>query len=158
MYHAIVRRKLRQAFEAINAGRYEGIVAQFAPRHRHAMHGRHALAGERRSLHSTAQWYERLKRLLPDLRFEVESIVIGGWPWNTHAAVAWKDRFTLPDGERGSNAGVHVFRLAWGRVQSLEIHCDTAKLEAYCARMAQLGLHEAQAEPITDAAPLMSPA
>ena len=60
MYHAIVRRKLRRAFDDINAGRYDGIVAQFAPRHRHAMAGEHALAGERHTPASTARWYERL--------------------------------------------------------------------------------------------------
>ncbi len=149
MYHAIVRHKLRKAFAAINAGDYSGIVAQFAAQHRHAMYGRHALAGERRDLESTTRWYERLKRLLPDLRFEVDAVVVGGWPWDTHAAVSWRDRFTLPNGEQGSNQGVHVFRLAWGKVRSLEVHCDTARLEAYCRRMGELGLNEALAAPIT---------
>ena len=150
MYHAIVRRKLKKAFEAINAGDYSGIVAQFAAQHRHAMYGHHALAGERRSLQSTTRWYERLKRLLPDLRFEIQSIAVTGWPWDTRALVSWTDGFTLPDGSRGNNQGVHELRLAWGKVVALEVHCDTAKLEAYCARMNQLGLVEAAAAPITD--------
>lgn len=150
MYHAIVRRKLRRAFADINAGRYEGIVAQFAPRHRHAMAGQHALAGERRSLASTALWYERLQRLLPGLAFDIRAIVVGGMPWHTVATVAWDDRFTLPDGTTGSNTGVHEFELRWGRVRSLVIHCDSQRLQRYCERLVECGVAEAGAAPITD--------
>ena len=150
MYHAIVRRKLRRAFADINAGRYEGIVAQFAPQHRHAMPGQHALAGERHDAASTARWYARLQRLLPGLAFEVRAIVVGGMPWKTTATVAWDDRFALPDGTQGSNTGVHEFELRWGRVHSLVIHCDSQRLQGYCDRLVACGVAEAGAPPITD--------
>ena len=150
MYHAIVRHKLRRAFADINAGRYEGIVAQFAPRHRHAMPGRHALAGERHGAESTARWYARLQRLLPGLAFDVRAIVVDGMPWHTVATVTWDDRFTLPDGTQGSNTGVHEFVLAWGRVRSLVIHCDSQRLQRYCDRLVACGVAEAGADPITD--------
>lgn len=150
MYHLVVRSKLRRAFRDINMGAYERIVPQFATTHRHAMYGRHALAGERRTLRSTALWYERLKRLLPDLRFDVHRIAVTGWPWDTTATVDWTDHFTLPDGSHGSNQGVHVFGLRWGKVHSLAIHCDTSKLQGYCDHMARLGVKEALADPIQD--------
>jgi len=152
MYHAIVRHKLRRAFAAINAGRYDGIVAQFAPRHRHVMFGRHALAGDRRSLASTARWYERLQRLLPGLRFDVHAIAVAGMPWRTVATVTWDDRFLLPDGSVGTNQGVHEFELRWGKVHSLVVHCDTERLQRYCDRIAACGVAEARAEPISDVA------
>jgi ketosteroid isomerase-like protein len=150
MYHAIVRHQLRRAFAAINAGRYDGIVRQFAPQHRHVMFGTHALAGERRELPSTARWYERLQRLLPGLAFDVRAIAVTGTPWRTHATVAWDDRFTLPDGSQGSNHGVHEFELRWGKVRSLVVHCDTERLQRYCERIAACGVEEARAAPITD--------
>ena len=75
-----------------------------------------------------------------------------GVPYSERTVVKdFFDSFTLPDGSRGNNQGVHELRLAWGKVVALEVHCDTAKLEAYCARMNQLGLVEAAAAPITDA-------
>jgi hypothetical protein len=154
MYHFIVRRKLASAFRDLNAGAYERIVPQFAARHRHVMYGTHALAGERCTMRSTSAWYDRLKRLLPGLRFEVRSIVVGGWPWRTVALVSWTDHFSLPDGSAGSNQGVHEFELRWGRVTGLAVHCDTAKLQAYCARIAAAGLPEALAAPIDDGPPL----
>jgi ketosteroid isomerase-like protein len=150
MYHAIVRAKLRRAFRQINAGRYDPIVAQFAEPHVHVMHGEHAMSGERRSIASTARWYARLQRLMPDLRFEIEHIAVAGWPWRTVAFVAWTDQFTLPDGTRTANQGVHVFGLRWGKVHSLAVHCDTARLEGLLRRAAALGLGEAIAPPIDD--------
>ena len=150
MYHFVVRQKLQRSFRDINAGRYGAIVAQFAQRHSHVMFGRHALAGRRNTLASTREWYARLQRLLPDLRFEIHSMAVTGWPWDTRALVSWSDSFTLPDGTAGHNQGVHELRLAWGKVVSLEVHCDTAKLEGYCERMQALGLAEAGAAPISD--------
>lgn len=149
MYHMVVRSKLRRAFECINRGEWAPILAGFAPVHRHVFYGEHALGGTRTSMVTTSRWYERLKKMFPDLAFEVRSIVVTGWPWKTRAIVEWTDRFTLPDGERGSNQGVHAFELAWGKVKQLEIHCDTARLQSYCARMAASGLTEAMADPIT---------
>ena len=152
MYHHVVRRQVQRAFHEINAGRYQPVVAQFAAQHRHAMFGQHALGGERNTLGSTRDWYARLQRLLPDLRFELQSIAVSGWPWDTRALVSWKDSFSLPDGSRGSNQGVHELRLAWGKLVCLEVHCDTARLQSYCERMQALGLAEAGAAPIADLA------
>jgi ketosteroid isomerase-like protein len=152
MYHFVVRQQVRRAFRFLNEGRYEQIVSQFAARHRHAMFGQHALGGERRTIEGTAAWYGRLRRLLADLRFDVHSIAVSGWPWDTRVLVSWADAFTLPDGSAGNNQGVHELRMAWGKVVSLEVHCDTAKLEAYCGQMREMGLAEAGAEPICDVA------
>jgi ketosteroid isomerase-like protein len=150
MYHFIVRRKVRRAFEDLNAGRFAGIVAQFAPRHRHAMFGRHPLAGVRTTMASTREWYARLQRLLPRLRFTVKSVAVSGWPWDTRILVSWSDEFALPDGVLGTNQGVHDMRMAWGKVRSLEVHCDTERLQGYCERMRALGVAEAGAAPIDD--------
>jgi ketosteroid isomerase-like protein len=148
MYHWIVRRKLTAAFAAIARGDYAAIVRQFAPVHRHVFHGDHALGGARTSLTTTRAWYERLARVFPDLVFEVASISVEGFPWSTRAIVEWRDAFTLPDGARGSNQGIHVFELAWGKVRRLEIHCDTARLQGYLARIGAGGVPDATLPPI----------
>jgi ketosteroid isomerase-like protein len=147
MYHAVLRARLRSAFRDIDAGRYDRIVAQFAPRHEHAFGGDHALAGTRTSLDATARWYERLRRIFPDLRFEIVSIATSGWPWDTRAAVEWIDHFTV-DGVPCQNRGVHVFHFAWGRVERMHVYCDTQKLASVLGAKAKLGLAEALAAPI----------
>jgi ketosteroid isomerase-like protein len=148
MYHRIVKRRLRRAFADIDAGRYDRIVPQFAASHRHVFFGDHALGGERRSLEATRAWYGRLARIFPDLRFELRSIAVAGWPWDTVATVEWVDRFTV-DGVPAGNQGVHVFRLRWGRVVGVAVHCDTARLRGYLEAKARAGLAEAAAPPIT---------
>jgi ketosteroid isomerase-like protein len=148
MYHRIVKRRLRRAFDDINAGRYDRIVPQFAPAHRHTFFGDHALGGTRRALDATRAWYGRLARVFPDLRFEIRGIAVAGWPWDTVAMIEWTDHFSV-NGTPAGNQGVHVFRLRWGRVVELSVYCDTAKLCGYLDEKAATGLAEATAPPIT---------
>lgn len=150
MYHAIVKRKLSSAFRQINAGDYESILAQFGPQFEHVFPGNHPLAGERTTPASNAAWYGRLAAIFPDLHFDVRKIVVNGWPWDTTAAVEWRDAFTLRDGRREGNQGVHIFRLRWGKVTALHIYTDTQKLAHICAELGAQGVVEATAVPIED--------
>lgn len=150
VYHAIVRHRLRTAFTDVAAGRFDAVVDRFAAVHHHEMVGEHALGGRRVGRASTRAWYERLGRLLPGLHFELGPIVVAGGPWRTIATVSWTDRFELPDGGSGTNQGVHEFELVWGRVTSMVVHCDTARLQAYLARIAAAGVADAKAAPIDD--------
>ena len=150
MYHLMVRRKLRQAFRQLNAGDYESILKQFGPKFEHAFPGDHTFSGTRHTLDSSRCWYERLYRVFPDLQFEIKNILVTGWPWNTLAAVEWADRASTAAGEPYTNAGVHIFRLRWGRVAELHIYCDTQKLGERCRQLAEEGVLEAVAGPIED--------
>ena len=150
IYRMIVERQLRRAFDALNRGDCAPVLAAFARRVEHTFYGEHALSGTRSAPDSLRRWYERLGILLPDLHFDIDSVVVRGWPWNTVAMVEWRDRFTLRDGRRRGNQGVHVLRLRWGRVISLRIHCDTQKLEHVLDELRAQGVDEAGAAPISD--------
>jgi ketosteroid isomerase-like protein len=150
MYHAIITRKVRSSFAALNRGDVGPVVAAFAPEHVHSFYGEHPLGGTRTQLETTRAWYARLRRLFPDLAFAIEAITVSGMPWATTAMVEWTDRFSLPDGSVGSNQGVHVLRLAWGRVVGLRVYCDTQKLAAYCAQAAAQGRLEGGLAPLHD--------
>ena len=78
MYHAIVRRRVRELFDTVNQGDAEPVLRQFAHRFEHSFLGDHALGGSRRTLFATRQWYERLYRLLPDIRFNLTQISVSG--------------------------------------------------------------------------------
>src|ERR1700689_2816406 len=80
MYHAIVRRRVRGLFDAVNRGDAEPVLRAFAPRFEHLFVGDHALGGSRQTLPATRRWYERLYRLLPDIRFDLRSIAVSGGP------------------------------------------------------------------------------
>src|SRR6202051_5251242 len=87
MYHAIVRRRIRGLFDAVNTGDAEPVLRAFAPRFEHAFLGDHAVGGSRQTLPATRLWYERLYRLLPDIHFDLRSIAVSGGPGNTIVAV-----------------------------------------------------------------------
>ena len=105
MYHAIVRRRLKQLFDAINRGDAEPVLRQFAGRFEHSFLGDTALGGSRRTLAATRRWYERLYRLLPDIRFDLDKIAVSGGPWNTIAVIEWVETNSGTDNVRTSNRG-----------------------------------------------------
>lgn len=150
MYHALVRRKIVSLFDAINRGDPAPVVSSFADRADHVMIGDHALGGRRMSRGAIAAWYDRLFRLLPDIRFDLHRIDVSGPPWATLATVEWRESNSATDGVRTSATGVHLVHIRWGRMTRLVILTDTAKLKATLDRIAAKGTAEAAAAPIVD--------
>ena len=134
----------------MNRGDHAPILASFGAPVEHAFFGRHA----RRIAPfdgGIEPWYGRLKRIFPDLRFDIDAVVVRGAPWNIVALVEWRDHFTLPDGSRRGNQGVHTLRLRWGKVVSLRVYCDTQQLERVLADIESQGVVEAGLVPIGEA-------
>ncbi len=150
MYHAIVRRRIRALFDAVNRGDAEPVLRMFARRFEHSFLGEHALGGSRTTLSKTRQWYQRLYRLLPDIRFELRDITVSGGPWNTLIAVAWDETNSGTDNVRTYNRGIHVVHLRWGRATRLIICPDTSGLKETLDRLYASGNKEALAAPIVD--------
>ena len=150
MYHTIIQRKLRFAFDQLSTGNYGTILAGMAPKFDHRFSGTHALGGRRTSPEGYRRWFERFVRIFPRLQFEIRNIVVSGWPWNTIAAVEWLDRIQTDDGNQYENAGVHIIRLKWTKVTEIRIYCDTQKLAAVCEVQARCGREDALGPPITD--------
>ena len=151
MYHAIVESRVRALFEAVSRGDAEPVLRAFAPRFEHSFLGEdHALGGSRRTLAATRLWYERLYRLLPDIRFDVRRVWVSGAPWNTLAVAEWVETNSGTDGVRTVNRGVHVLHLRWGRATRLAICPDTIGLKATLDRLFAAGNAEAHAAPIVD--------
>ena len=149
MYHAIVEKRIRFLFDAINRGDAEPVLDAFAQRFEHRFLGEaHALGGARVSLGPTRAWYERLFRLLPDIRFDLTKVSVSGPPWKTVVVVDWTESNSGTDGVRTTNAGFHVVHLAWGKATRLLICPDTARLVATLDRLFSAGNSEARAAPI----------
>ena len=150
MYHAVVRKRVKGMFAAVNRGDAQPVLDLFAPRFRHAFLGNSALGGSRTTLAATRRWYERLYRLLPDIHFDVEQIWVSGAPWNTIVVAEWQETNSGTDGVRTSNHGIHVLHLRWGRATRLIICPDTTGLETTLHRLAAAGNTEALTAPIVD--------
>ncbi len=150
MYHLIVRRKIMALFDAVNRGDAGPVLNGFAHRFEHVMIGDHALGGRRHTLAATREWYARLYRLLPDIRFTIHRVTVRGMPWNALATVEWQETNSGTDGVRTHATGVHVAEIAWGRAVRLIILPDSTLLTGTLDRLAAAGVEEARAPPIDE--------
>ena len=150
MYHAIVKRIARNAFEDLSNRELEPLLERSAPDLQHTFAGDHALGGTRHSREAFRAWMERLYRLFPELTFTIRDMMATGPPWNTRLAITWTDRGVAADGVEYENEGVHILRLKWGRLVELNARLDTQHLERTLDRMAAAGIEEAAADPIEE--------
>lgn len=147
MYRTIVARRTRHVFDALNRADPGVLLAGLGRHPTHVMDGQHCLAGARHRPESIEEWYARLFRLFPDLRFDVDAVIVAGPPWRTVVAVQWRDNALAGS---YSNRGVNIIRLRWGRVESVDIYCDTARMALTLDDLARRGTADAGAAPITD--------
>lgn len=150
MYHAIVERKVRGTFGALNRGDYEVALAGMAGRFEHVFSGSGPMGGTRHTKPAMRKWFERLFRLNRNLNFDIRHVAVAGWPWDTTVSVEWSDSATLANDAPYINDGVHVVRMRWGKVVSLHAYLDTALFDDACRSMADAGIAEAAAPPIQD--------
>jgi ketosteroid isomerase-like protein len=149
MYKAIARRRARATFDALSRGDWEAAIEDVAPDVHHVFPGDNAIGGERHSKDAMARWFERVYRLIPELRFEVRNVAVKGPPWDMMVAVEWIDYGKAVDGVPYANEGAHWIRLQRGKVTYIHAFLDTEKVTAICDRLAADGVEEAAAEPIT---------
>ena len=149
MYHTIIKRITRNAFEDLSDRNADPLLDRCAPDMTHTFAGEHALGGTRHSREAFRTWLDRLYRLFPELQFHIRDILVAGPPWNTRLAISWRDRGVAADGVDYENEGIHRLRLEWGRLVELHAKLDTQHLNRTLDRMAADGIDEAAADPIT---------
>ena len=116
---------------------------------RHTYFGAHPCGGTRHSVEGVKRWFERVYRLFPDLHHQLKEVLVSGGPWNTVVAVQWVGYVKSPKLDEALEFdGVHIVRFKWGRVTEMIAYPDSAKVEAYCKRLAAKGVKEAEAAPI----------
>ena len=148
LYQAIVKRKIRQSFEDVNNHRWDELMRSIAPDVHHRFGGVHAIGGERHDRETLRRWFERLARVLPNLRLEIKEIWVEGWPWHTMVFVQWDGTATLVDGGGYSQHAIHVITLRWGKIAALDVFEDSQEVARALVAQAAAGLDEALAQPI----------
>ena len=148
MYHSLIRSKVRDVFAQLNNGKYDMVFASLASKFEHWFIGEHALSGLRTSLPITRQWYERLFKIFPNIHFDLKNIVVQGAPWDTTITVEWDDSYTLLNGEKRWNLGVHIIHFKWFKADSIRIYCDTKLLLDNLAIQAKGGVDEVSKPPL----------
>jgi ketosteroid isomerase-like protein len=157
MYHRIVATKVRSTFAAINAGDWEPMISGMAPTFTYRFYGDHALGGERHTAAALRMWWHRLDDLLPGIIFQVDDVLVAGWPWATRIATLIRVDVGLADGSRYQNVVMQFLSMRWGKITEVRTLEDTLLLKEALDRLAAQGNIQAQAPPITDADGLAYP-
>jgi ketosteroid isomerase-like protein len=156
MYHWLVARKVRATFAQISSGDWEPRIAGMAPQFSYRFYGESALSGERRTLEALRLWWARSFRLLPNPTFQVDEVIVAGGPWATRIATRVRVHAPLPGGSTYDNVFMQNLYMRWARITEIHTLEDTAALQRVLDHLAESGIAEARAAPITDtgAAPL----
>jgi ketosteroid isomerase-like protein len=150
MYKTIAKRRARRTFERLSRGEWEATLGDVAEDVHHVFPGDNALGGERHSRDALRRWFERLYTVFPGLSFELKNVSVQGSPWDMWVAIEWVDRAQPSDGVPYANRGAHWIRLRRGKATCIHAYLDTEPVTATCRRLADQGLAEAAAPPITD--------
>lgn len=150
MYHRFVAGRVRAVFRQLNAGNYAPMVAGLARDFAYDFYGEHALAGHRTTKVAMEAWWQRAFRLMPDVKFELDEVIVAGWPWNTRVATRERVSGPLPDGSRYDNRVHQFIHMRWGRITRIRTLEDTHLLMNALDVIAASGNEEAHAAPITD--------
>jgi ketosteroid isomerase-like protein len=150
MYKRIAAGRTRKVFADLAAGNDADVMKDMADHVHHVFPGDNALGGERHSRQAFGRWLERVRRLIPELDFEVQEVAVKGPPWDMMIAVKWTDHGRAADGVPYENRGAHWIRIKRGKGVAVNAYLDTDKVTAACERMAAAGIEEAAAPPIVD--------
>ncbi len=153
MYKTIVKRKVRTAWRQLDARDYPYVIDQFASSFEYRFVGDHAMGGVRHTRAAMEAWFERIFRLFPHIRFELEDVLVGGPPWRTRAVA-----LVRVDAGDYRNELAQTIDIRWGRIVRINTLEDTQKLAAALAALAAGGVEEAAAPPIEDEQPARTPA
>lgn len=145
----IVAQRVRTAWKHLNDRDAEFVLKTFAPSFTHRFVGDNAMGGVRHKLETQRAWFARLFRVLPDIEFTVQDVLVGGWPWRTRVVALLTTKGTA-GGEPFANEFAQTIELRWGRITRVNVVEDTEKMAKVLEAQAASGVDEAMAEQITD--------
>ena len=148
MYSMIVKKRIRQSFDQVNNHDWDTLITSIAPTVHHRFLGAHAIGGERHDRDTLRRWFDRLGRVLPNLRLHINNIWVKGPPWNTTVFVQWDGSATLLNGGPYAQHAIHVITLRWGKIHALDVFEDSQAVALALEAQAAAGLEEAVAEQI----------
>jgi ketosteroid isomerase-like protein len=148
LYRAVVKKKIRQAFDQVNNRQWDDLMKSIAPNVHHRFGGDHAIGGQRHDRETLRRWFERLARVLPNLQLEINYIWVQGWPWHTMVFVQWDGTATRLDGGSYFQHAIHVITLRCGKIHAIDVFEDSQAVAGALKAQAAVGLAEAIAEPI----------
>jgi ketosteroid isomerase-like protein len=150
LYRLAVQVQLRRLFKALSRHDYEPILAGLADEFTYHFHGETAISGTRSRRETVGAWFERVFRIVPDARFDVQDLMVAGPPWNTRVATHVRISGNLADGTPYFNDFKQRIVIRFAKVTSIETIEDTQKLDRALQALGAKGFEEAVAAPLVD--------
>jgi ketosteroid isomerase-like protein len=147
---AVARGRYRAGLAALERGDLDLLLAEFNEEFEFSFSGDSPLGAHLHTRRALRSWFERLRRLLPQPRFEIHEVLVEGWPWDLRLAIRASITSTVL-GEPYRNDFAQFLYLRWMKVTKDIVIEDTQRWERACRRLAESGVAEAGALPITDA-------
>lgn len=145
MYNSIIKYNIKKAFQLVDTHQYDEIAEKLSAGITHHFSGDHALGGTRHDRNTVKKWFERVGRLLPNLKFTLTNVVVNGWPNNTLVIARWTAAGTLQNGDAYRNHGVHFITLKWGKITEMIVYQDSQAVAAALEMQYESGVEEAKA-------------
>lgn len=149
MYRRLARNMIRRSFAEVSEGRFDRVSNRVTADVEHSFPGDHPLGGQRKGREALQAWFRRFERLFPGHVFDVQEVVVAGWPWRSVVAVHWEVQITPVTGEPYTNQGTTWLELRWGRIAAIHEHTDSQRVARACEQLSTAGVEEATAPPIT---------
>jgi ketosteroid isomerase-like protein len=136
MYHLLVAHRVRLMWKAANAADLDTVLADFAPTFEYtSLAGDTPLSAECTTLDELTEHFVTAALTFPGTVFDVDSVLVNGWPWFTRVVAVVDVTAPLPDGSRYVNQMVQYVHLRWGKVVRVRALLDVQKLEDALARV-----------------------
>jgi ketosteroid isomerase-like protein len=126
----LVCRLVLLSFERLNRRDVEAVLSRFADDVHFRFGGDHALAADLRGRDALRAWFGRAFELIPDLRFDVDDVIVTGVPWRVRAITRYRAEGTAGDGRLFAYTGVQFVTIRWGAVTEDLLYPDTQALAA----------------------------
>lgn len=126
-----IRKLVFRTFEQLNRRELDAVMGWYAEDAYFRFPGTHELAIEARSKAEIGQWFERLFRRLPSLRFDIDDVVVQGPPWNMRLCTRYRARTESATGAFALYEGMQYAQLRWCTVTREELFPDTQSFANY---------------------------
>ena len=148
MFTRIARAQYEKGLRALERGDLDALFSQFDEHATLTFVGDTPLGARVSTRADLRRWFERFMRLLPEPRFEIQRLVVGGPPWRMSLAAHVLIHGHV-NGEPYTNQFGHFLMLRWGKVVDDLVLEDTQMWARACERLVAAGVTEAAASPLT---------
>lgn len=118
---------IRRNVQKVNNGDIGPMLSGYAGDATLVFPGEHSWGGEYRGKERIREFLQRC--VDSGIQFNVEEIVVDGWPWNTSICVRLSDEAKAPDGRVVyANRAMIFAKIRWGKITFQEDYEDTQRV------------------------------